>query len=270
MIEATVLGIIQGITEWLPVSSEGLLVLVQVRVFGSISPVAELIEFALFLHLGTFFAALVYFRKDVIQLLRAIPQWKITDNETRKTFQFLFTATLVSAVLGGGILFALHAVGVGAENAPALPGRMLTFLIGIALLITAYLQLKARKTTGELKGPGELTLSDGLLLGVAQGVAVLPGISRSGITVAGLLMQKFDDATALRLSFLMSLPIVLAGNIVLNFKDASFDATFILGLLFSFVFGLITIHWFLKLAQKINFGYFVLLFALVTLGSVFI
>lgn len=244
--------------------------LIQVRIFHSIAPVAELIKVALFLHLGTFFAALIYFRHDVKHLLKATTRWKTTDAETKKTFWFLLIVTLVSSILGGAIFAALNAIDVGVENTPSLPGKLLTLIIGVALLVTAYLQLKAKKGEGGHKSVSELSVFEIIIVGLVQGLAILPGISRSGITVATLLMQKVDDRAALRLSFLMSLPIVLAGNILLNFNNFTFDIRFIGAMVLSFFFGLLTIHWFLAFAKKVNFGYFVLFFALMTLTSVFI
>ena len=92
---------------------------------------------------------------------------------------------------------------------------------------------------------------DGVLLGVAQGLAALPGLSRSGLTVSVLLLRKFDGATALKLSFLVSLPIVLFGNLFLNLNDFAFSAEALVGLFFSFLFGILTIDLLLKAAKKI-------------------
>ena len=95
-----------------------------------------------------------------------------------------------------------------------------------------------------------------------QGLSTLPGISRSGSTVSVLLLDKVDKTEALRLSFLMSLPIVLAGNIFFNLKGFAFSFNMLYGLFFSFVFGILTIHALIKVSKKINFGYFVLIFGL--------
>jgi undecaprenyl-diphosphatase len=99
-------------------------------------------------------------------------------------------------------------------------------------------------------------------------LAVLPGLSRSGLTISALLLRKFDNASALKLSFLMSLPVVLGGNIVLNFKYFTFSTELLLGLIFSFIFGLLTISLLLKIARKVNFGWFVLIFGVVMIISI--
>ncbi|GAG03940.1 unnamed protein product, partial [marine sediment metagenome] len=107
-------------------------------------------------------------------------------------------------------------------------------------------------------------------LGIVQGFSSLPGLSRSGITISTLLLKKFDDTSALRLSFLMSLPVVLFGNLFLNLNDFTLTSAAIYGLLASFIFGLLTIHILMNLSKRINFGWFVLIFAVLLMASVLI
>lgn len=260
MLESIILGAIQGIAEWLPISSEGAIVLVKNNFFGG-GALSDTIQLALFLHLGTFFAALVYFRHDVASLLKALVRYRVSSGPDRRLLRFLILATLVSAVLGGILFWLIGRI----ESDSAFTGRAVTAAVGALLLVTAYLQLKAGKE-GE-RELGEKIRTDGILLGVVQGLAVLPGLSRSGLTVAALLLRKFRDTEALRLSFLMSLPMVLAGNIVLNLGDFSITPALLAGLLASFVFGLLTIDILLKLARKIQFGYFVLVFGILTIAA---
>lgn len=271
MIEQIVLGIVQGIVEWLPISSEGVLILVRTRFFGP-QEIEELIKQALFLHLGTFLAALLYFRKDVWGLLRFLSRGKAGarhDNKNdKKLFNFLIIATLVSGVLG----FALLKLFINLGDQLFLSSRVLTLIIGLLLLITAGLQFKA-SNKGK-RGIGDLNSKDSWLLGIIQGLAVLPGLSRSGLTVSTLLLRKFNSRDALKLSFLMSLPIVLAGNIVLNLgvlrSNFSEIRSQLIGLIFSFIFGLLTINLLLKIAERINFGYFVLFFAILVIALTFV
>ena len=116
-----------------------------------------------------------------------------------------------------------------------------------------------------------MTKKDALFAGVLQGIAVLPGLSRSGLTVAALLFRKIKETDALKLSFLMSLPVVLGGNIVLNFLDdgIEFNTSSLVALGASFVVGLLTIKYLLKISQKINFGWFAIGFGVLTLISLF-
>ncbi len=260
-----ILGVIQGITEWLPISSSGFIILTMTNFFG-VTDIGFLIHSALLLHLGTFFAALIYFRKDVGNLFTALFKYKYQDENTKKTFKFLIIATIISGIIGLVLLKTLYSF----ESQIEFTGKIITGFIGVLLLFTGVIQLKAGKQG--LKTQREIKNSDSILLGAVQGISSLPGISRSGITVSTLLLRKFDDTTALKLSFLMSLPIVLLGNIFLNFHDITmvYSGSAIYGLLASFIFGLITIHFLMKLSKKINFGWFVLIFAVLMLASVFI
>ncbi len=265
MLSATqqiILGIVQGITEWLPISSSGALVLVMTNFFN-ITDLQDLITTALFFHLGTFFAALIYFRREATQIFKTIFKYKFSDERNKKTLKFLFFSTLISGAVGIVILKTI-------ENFDSLnlTGKAISFLIGIFLLFTGILQIKSKKSG--TKNERDLKINDGLFLGIAQGLSVLPGISRSGITVSSLLLKKFNETTALKISFLMSLPIILIANIILNFEDLVFTTTALYGLLTSFVFGILTIHILMKLSKKINFGWFVLIFALLMMGSVLI
>ncbi len=259
MLENFILGLIQGVTEWLPISSGGLIVLVKTRFFGGTGTEA-LIKEALFLHLGTFFAVLIYFREDVKKLVKL----NSLEGSTKKLFSFLLIATVITGVLGYILLQVISVL----EDFVVIDAKKIMLAIGILLLITAYLQLRSKNT--QFKKEKELNKKDGILLGLVQGLAVLPGLSRSGTTVATLLMRGYDDSVSLRLSFLMSLPVVLAGNIFLNFRDFTFSIELLIGLITSFVFGLLTIDGLIRLAKKINFGYFVLIFALLSFIAAFV
>ncbi len=263
LIQYLILGLIQGITEWLPISSSGMITLVVSNFFG-ITNISEILHIALFFHLGTFFAALIYFRKEVTELFVALFNYKKSDSETKKVLKFLIIATVISGIIGIILMKFISNLDLN------LTGKTITFAIGVLLLVTAFLQLTS-KTRG-LRSLSEIKNSDSLLLGGVQGLSTLPGISRSGITVSTLLLKKFDDTTALKLSFLMSLPIILLGNILLNIGDIAqtFATASIYGLLTSFIFGLLTIHALIKLSKRINFGWFVLVFAILMMLSVLI
>ena len=259
MWEQIILGMIQGIAEWLPVSSEGLLVLAKTHLWPGQENIEALIQQALSLHLGTFLAALVYLRKDVVRLIKALGRFRSQSQETQNLIIFLLVSTLISGILGLMLIKLLSHVMDTFHNT----GKLITLLIGLLLLGTGFLQLRAKKDG--LKEIKDLNIVDGVVLGFVQGLAALPGLSRSGLTVSAFLLRKFDKIQALKLSFLMSLPIVLGGNIILNFHDFIWSSSIITGIAASFFFGLATIHLLLKLAQKINFGYFVLIFGLATI-----
>jgi undecaprenyl-diphosphatase len=247
IVEQVILGVVQGIAEWLPVSSEGMIFLIKNNFFPGTS-LDNVVKQALFLHLGTFFAALVYLRKDVWRLTKSLFKYPHAKPGDKKVINFLVIATLISGILG--LILIKYLV-------PAIEmftTRMINAGIGVLLLLTAFLQIKSR---GGRKANPNINHTDSASLGIAQGLSVLPGLSRSGLTVSTLLLRKFDKTAALRLSFLLSLPIVLIGNIVLNFRDFALISGMIYGMLLSFVFGLLTIHALIKISEKVNFGYFV-------------
>lgn len=258
MLESIILGTIQGIAEWLPVSSEGMIFLVKSNFFYKGESIKEIAELALFLHFGTFLAALVYFRKDVLMLIKEFFRYKKAEEKNKKIINFLVISTLISGILGLGLLTLVD----GFDRNSSLQNftKYVNIIIGVLLLITAYLLIRAKK--GGERNEENLKISDGVILGFVQAFSVLPGLSRSGLTVSALLIKKLNSETAIKLSFLMSLPIVLAGNIILNLKEFNLNINSFLGLCFSFGFGLLTINILLRLAKKINFGYFVLVFGL--------
>lgn len=262
MFEAILLGSIQGITEWLPISSEGVLVLVKSNFFPSDAGLEEIIRQSFFLHLGTFFAALLYFRKEVVALVRSALKYGQAGVEEKSLLHFLLTSTVVSGLIG---LVLLHFIGE-IDASVDLQSQFVNVFVGLLLLITGIIQLKA--PSRGLKNIKDLTTKDGFILGIVQGFSALPGFSRSGLTVSALLLRSFDKETALRLSFLMSLPIVLGANLLLNTESMlSFSAVSALSLFSAFIFGIITIDLLLKLARKINFGVFVIFFGILTLLS---
>ncbi len=262
-IEAIILGIAQGISEWIPISSEGLTVLIGVNFFDGISA-TELIRLSLYLHLGTFLAALLYFRKEVVHLLKQLLAYRKADQGTKSTLNFYLIATVVSGALGYALIRGVE----GLEGALGSTSKAIVIALGVLLLITGAFQL-GKRGVGRRK-VADATLTDSLLAGVAQGLAVLPGLSRSGMTVATFLLRDFEDTQSLKMSFILSLPIVLVGNVLLNTTNFAFTAELFVALLLSFLLGISTIHALLKFAKKIRFGWFVIFFGLLVLGSVFV
>lgn len=266
MFESLILGAIQGIAEWLPISSQGFLVLAKVHLFQSGLQLSSLVEYALFLHLGTFLAALIYFRKKVYHLIKALFKYKKTNKTKQKTLVFLIISSIISAIFGLSILKGIEQL----EKNISLAGQGVTLLVGILLLITGLLQL-FKKTKLQYRASGDLKISDGIFMGFIQSLSILPGFSRSGLTISALLLTRFKEKEALTLSFLMSLPAVLGANILLNSdKFLPLSLPHLIGLATSFIFGIITIHLFFKVAEKLNFGWFVLLFGTLTILAVLV
>lgn len=252
-----ILGLIQGIAEWLPVSSEGMIVLF-LEIFDKGSNLNEAVSTALFLHLGTTLAAIIYFRKEIYGHFITLIKYKQANETDKSLIRFLFISTLITGVLGVVLLQVALKFSDGLNNAT----RIILVFVSLLLLITGLLQIKSRKDKGART---KITLTDAIILGIAQSFAVLPGLSRSGLTVSTFLLRKIDEEISLKLSFLMSIPIVIAGNILLNVDTLELNQSNLLSLVFSFVFGLLTIHVLLKLAKKVNFGPFVIGCAIIML-----
>lgn len=266
MLELIILGAVQGIAEWLPVSSEGLIFLIKTNFFTGGESLVDILKLALFLHFGTFLAALVYFRKDVLYLLKAFFNYKKADEKIKSVLNFLIITTIITAVLGFLLLKIIENIKIDTNQT----AWAITLFIGFLLLITSFLQLRVKDKKEEARGERQVKKADSFILGIVQSLAVLPGLSRSGLTVSTLLIRKIDKSLALKLSFLMSLPVVLGANIILNLDKFVLTWPAFLGLLSSFVFGLITINLLLKLARRVNFAVFVLIFAVLTIISAFV
>ena len=187
LIGSIFIGFLQGVLEWLPVSSEGNLVIILVGLFGF--EVDSTISTVIFLHIGTGFSALVYFRLEVIDILVG------RTDETRSLRLKLFVITLITGLVGFPIYLWLDVSTVYSE--------LLLVVTGLALITTGLLQREAGKRE---EGGVDLSWPLSTLLGVAQGLAIMPGLSRSGLTTSIMLLNKYTSENAFRLSFLMSIP----------------------------------------------------------------
>ncbi|MEX1120332.1 MAG: undecaprenyl-diphosphate phosphatase [Candidatus Paceibacterota bacterium] len=262
MLHAIVLGFIQGIAEWLPVSSQGLIVLVNTHFFGG--AFFDSVQYALFLHLGTVLAASIYFWKEITALVRQIPAWLASSEKKSHDLTFYILATLVSIIIA--IILVVIMKKIGEPSATSV--QMITLGIGVLLLITAGLQA----LSGHLRSAVRTitTPLDALVAGIGQGLASLPGISRSGTTVAFLLLRNIQAKKALELSFIMSIPFVIIGNIGLNIGSTVWSWSGVVGLLVACLVGLASIHLFLKAVEKINFSWVVFIFGLLVIVSAFL
>lgn len=262
MLEQLVLGTIQGITEWLPVSSEGVITFVSFNFFGA-TDLNSVIHSALFLHLGTTLAGFIYFKKEVAKLFQTFFNFQKAEKEYQNFLKFIIISTAISGIIGFVFLQIID------SNYFSFDVKYLNLIIGVFLLITSALLFinKFKSGSRELK---DLKNKDSIILGLVQSFSAFPGLSRSGLTVSALLFSGFKGQDALRASFIMSLPLVIVGNILLNISDFDFVASSLWGLLSAFIFGILTIHILLKVAKKIDFSYFVFIFALLMVGSSFI
>lgn len=250
MLDFVLLGLIQGILEWLPVSSEGFLVLA-----GYLMQLPQTIDLALYLHLGTVAGVIVYFRSDILDL------FKRNNPGTRTKGTFIAKATVVSLLVAFPIYLALKSV---AESSAQDAGSVLLGFTGVALIVTGLLLKKTR-----LKKMDPFTTKNSVFVGFLQGLAVIPGLSRSGVTMFGLLGSGFEPEEALETSFLMSVPVVLAGNVFLQLTEFSFRPEYLISLFFAFVTGLASMHFLLSIAKKLDFSWFCWLFGVFSLTAFF-
>lgn len=227
---AVAVGALQGVLEWLPVSSQGQLTLVLVGVMGL--TLEEALRYSIWVHLGTLAAAVVYFRRDLREL-------------SARERRFLLLATGTSAVVGAPLYLA-------ASRFPVQQGSFILALIGGMLIMTGVFQTVIRRG-------GRRTEPDGrtaLVTGIAQGFSALPGVSRSGTTTGMLLLQNFKPDRALRLSFLLSIPLVLVANVFLTlFEPVALSGYSLVSAAVAFVTGLLSIGTLLRLSRRFGFGW---------------
>ena len=261
--EAVVLGIVQGIAEWLPISSEGMTSLIMINFFDK--SLAEALPMSIWLHVGTMLAAVLFLKEDLVGIVRNLPRY-IKRESFESTVNMTTTFLIVTTALTGIIGLPLILFAIGAEG--AVSGKAATAGIGIFLIFTGILQRKAKDGVGLLK---KITYLDSFIVGVAQGFAAIPGISRSGITVSALLLRGFSADKALRLSFLMSIPAVFAAEVGLGAMGLIvFDLNSVVALLFSFVFGFLTIGALFKVAEKIDFSWFCIVLGFLSVLAFFV
>lgn len=200
---ACLLGLIQGLTEFLPVSSSGHLAITQHFLPGFQQPG---LLFDVLLHAATTLAVIFYFRRDIWKLMCCYFRPTPESAQDRHVLRMLILGSIPTAIIG----FSGKDFFEGLfENLP---------VIGSMLLVTATLLILAEKIRKDGRPLGQINSSDAILVGIAQGLAIIPGISRSGSTIACLLLRGIDGEAAARFSFLLALPAV-GGAMLLSLKD---------------------------------------------------
>ncbi len=254
MTAALLLGALQGVFEWLPVSSEGVVSASYSFFFDK--SFEEAVQFALWLHIGTVPSVLIVLRRDCIGIVKEVTSLR---GRPSPFLTFLIVATLVSAPIGLGLL-------IGLEELSARVGASVMAVVGVLMLVTGYMQLRS-KVAGE-RGRADLTLRDAVIAGIGQGLAVLPGLSRSGTTVAVLLARRIDRREALALSFLMSVPASLGAALWAGLSESfTWSGEALVSAAIAFVVGLVVIRLFMGVAERVNLGSFVIFFGLIVLAG---
>jgi len=243
-IEALILGLIQGLTEFLPVSSSGHLEIAK-ALFGDNSLPAESMLMTVVLHGATALSTIVVFRKDIVEILKGLFQFKW--NEESKFSLKIIISMVPAAIIG--VVFS--------DELETLFGGQVMF-VGFMLLLTGALLFLADRAKSTDKQVG---FGHSLIIGISQMIAILPGISRSGATISTAVLLGIDKEKAARFSFLMVVPLILAkvakdilsGDIT---ADSAQMMPLTIGFVTAFVTGLIACTWMIKIVKSSKLSYF--------------
>lgn len=231
------LSIVQGVTEWLPISSSGHLVLIQEYFKLNVS-----LSFDIFLHLATLFVAFVFFRKDILYILRAFRKLDF-KSEYGKLGLFVIIGSIPTAIIG--LLFQEYVTQLFTN----------VLFVGCAFIFTGCLLFATRQRRGDKELDGKKSF----IIGVFQGIALIPGVSRSGSTISAGLFLGVDRVKVARYSFLLMIPAVL-GAFFLQLKDfVSYDislSNLMISFFVTFVVGFFSLKFLLKIIKQGKFYYF--------------
>jgi undecaprenyl-diphosphatase len=267
IIEFIIIGILQGIFEWLPISSQGISVVVLTNFFKVSAQSA--LDRSIFLHLGTLLAAFVYFFEDIKELFF---KTKINDlfnfrknikfDYATSSSRFILISVFFTVLLGVPIYFLIR------DSVTAIQVSTLTIAIGVLLLLTGVMQIKIKQAEKLIPN---LKASNAFFVGLAQSFSAIPGVSRSGITTSTMLFQGFNPSNAFKYSFLISIPTILIAEIgILMITGFTFNPLILISVLFAFIFGYITIGILMKIVKKLDFSYvcFILGIAYILIGII--
>lgn len=249
LIKYLILGLVQGITEPIPISSSGHLIIVR-ELFGI---EAKGLSFEIFVNFASLLAVLIIYRDDIVRLIKNTYLFLVQKDPYAKS-DFQFVLYLIVGTIPVGVVGVLFGDVLG----ELLSG---TKVVGITLLITAAAIWTIRNLRGR-KNDGDLTLRDAIIVGLAQAVAVTPGISRSGASIVASMLVGMKQETALRFAFLLYIPVSL-GTGILEIPDILTDPNFnelvipyTIAFIASFIATYFALKWFMDIMRKGNLKYF--------------
>lgn len=256
-IQAFILGLIQGITEFLPISSSGHLVIAQ-HLFGLVE---QGIAFDISVHLGTLAAVVIFFRQDIYEVNAAAVAGcrRLFAREASVSSLFaeepgfrlamlLAAGSVPTAIIG----IVLQTVSEQLFSSVSLTGSML-MVTGLILVLTGVLLWLTRKSEEQRSGISDFTVRIALLIGVVQGLAIIPGISRSGSTIAAGLLVGLDRKTAGTFSFLLSIPAIAGAaglHVVLSGIETVQVLPMLIGLATSFGVGFLSLGILMRIVRR--------------------
>jgi len=266
------LGAIQGITEWLPISSQAL-VLVTNGIFDPDTSFGNLVYFALTLHLGTCLSSLIYYRSRIFKIFKNAFVLKSKGNHE---LVFYLITTISSFISALPIFIFIIFVDEISEMVGVI-GMMVLGLIYLTGGIFQYFGAKRlninitenRKLYYEYrdKDISNATNKDGIIIGLIQGFSIIPGMSRSGLTITSLLLRGFNKTESLNISFLLGIPVTLVAGVTGLIYLTEILFIDILAIIISFLIGYLSIKFFITMANKIEFYSFVIFLGLMVLVS---
>jgi undecaprenyl-diphosphatase len=252
IIKYLILGLVQGITEPIPISSSGHLIIVR-ELFGI---EARGLSFEIFVNFASLLAVLIIYRNDIVRLIKNGIKFIFTKDPEAKS-DFMFIIYLIIGTIPVGVVGVLFGDYVG----DALSGPYATKIVGATLLVTAIAIWAIRNLRGR-KFDGDLTMKDAIIVGLAQAVAVTPGISRSGASIVASMAVGMNQETALRFAFLLYIPVSL-GSGILEIPEIVKDPTFnqlmipyIIAFIASFIATYFALKWFMNVMRQGNLKYF--------------
>ncbi|MBW2990797.1 undecaprenyl-diphosphate phosphatase [Candidatus Woesearchaeota archaeon] len=254
--QAIILGIVQGITEWLPVSSSGHLVIFQ-ELFGF----GTNVSFDVLLHFATLLVILLVFWKDIVAIFKSL--FSLKWDENTKLLLFIIIASVPIAIIG----FVFHDFFIGLLTNLFLVGIFLV-INGLVLFLTRFTKQNNNKSN-KLKDSSKLNWWKSLVIGVAQAVALIPGISRSGATVSTGLFLGIKKKKLITFSFLMAVPAII-GATISEAKGLTMvnPAALILGSIAALIVGYFSLKFLIRIIEKgkmHNFSYYCVVLGIIVI-----
>ena len=286
LLQAILMGIIQGVTEFLPVSSSG-----HLAIFKALFQIEEPgLLFDVLLHVGTLFAVFIVHFKDILKMITEFfcmigdcfhnmtcffknhfgkenePYLRVVSNSYRKFDFLVIVATIPTGIIG---IVDSDFVEMASE---------LLIIPGICLILTGILLLVADHTKEGEKTPKLVTYSNAFIIGICQGIATLPGLSRSGTTITACLVSGFKRPLAVKFSFILSIPAIL-GSLVFEIKDINVSlitstelVNYVVGMVVAGVVGYICIKTMLLVVRKkkfLGFAIYCFIIGAISVGTYF-
>jgi len=253
------LGAIQGITEWLPISSQAL-VLVTNGFFDPDTSFSNLVYFALTLHLGTCLSSLIYYRSRVFKIFK-----RAFSSKSKNPRELIFyIVTTVSSFISALPIFIFI---IFVDEISEIVGIIGMLVLGGIYLTGGIYQYFGAKKSNIHKDISKANKKDAVIIGLIQGFSIIPGMSRSGLTISSLLLRGFDKTESLNISFILGIPVTFVAGVIGMLYLSNILLIDILAIIISFLIGYISIKFFITITNKIEFYSFVIVVGIMILIS---